>query len=117
MTESDLYGPIILQWSRGDTRLFRSNSGMAWQGRVLEHSATRLVLAYPRAIKVGCPGMSDITGWSRGGLYTAIEVKSAHGRITDEQGAFLGMVRAHGGRAGIARSVEDVGRIITGRGI
>jgi hypothetical protein len=89
---------------------------MAWQGRILEHSATRLVLAYPRPIKMGCPGMSDITGWTQG-IYTAIEVKSAHGRITDEQAAFLGMVRAHGGRAGIARSVEDAGRIITGRGI
>jgi hypothetical protein len=68
-------------------------------------------------------GMSDLTGWTtvtdsgsgaHYAAYTAIEVKSKRGRPTPEQSAFLDAVRRAGGRAGIARSVEDAGRIISG---
>jgi hypothetical protein len=124
VTESALYNEIIGAHSHGGCRIFRQNAGLAWQGRVIEQSESRLVLAYPRPIKLGAPGMSDLIGWSAGSnwdhpgalaVFTAIECKGARGRLTDEQSAFLSLVRRSGGRAGVARSVEEAGLIIDGR--
>jgi hypothetical protein len=42
------------------------------------------------------------------GIFLAIEVKSATGRLRPAQQAFLDTVTAAGGRAFVARSVEDV---------
>ena len=123
MSESDLYPAIIGEYSRGGTRLFRQASGLAWQGTVLERSQSRLVLGNPRAIRAGVPGMADLGGFT-GVLitpdllgdtiaqYVAIECKSAIGRLTEEQTAFLQVVKNCGGRAGIVRSVEEAGEII-----
>lgn len=118
MTESTLYPEILAAHSRGPTRLFRTNAGTAWQGVVAERTDNLLVLIHPRVIKLGCMGMSDLTGWTTVGdtaVYTAIEVKSPRGRPTAEQTAFLELVRRSGGRSGIARSVEDAEAIIAGR--
>jgi len=114
MGESSLYAEILSAYSHGDTRLFRTNSALAWQGKVIEHTPTLLVLAHPRAIRFGAPGMSDLTGWSAGGIYTAIECKVGRRKPTDEQAAFIELVRRSGGRAGVARSVEEAGMIIRG---
>lgn len=113
MTESALYAEILAEYSHGDTRLFRAQSALAWQGTVVERTATRLILMHPRAIRAGVPGMSDIIGWV-GGQFVAIEAKSKFGRPTPEQKAFIELVKRSGGRAGIARSVEDAGAIIRG---
>jgi VRR-NUC domain len=116
MSESDLYGAILREYSRGNCRLFRQNAGFAWQGTVIEHTPSRLILANPRPIRMGVPGMSDLGGWvtNAAGIaqYTAIEGKSARGRLTPEQAAFIDTVRRAGGRAGVARSVEDAAKII-----
>jgi hypothetical protein len=112
MSESELYPAIIGTYSKGDTRLFRINSGLAWQGTVIDHSPERLILAHPRPVRLAAEGMSDIIGWSAGALFTAIECKSKYGRVTDAQQCFLNIVKACGGRAGIARSVEDAGLIL-----
>jgi hypothetical protein len=114
MSESSLYPAIIGEYSKGDTRLFRVQAGLFWAGQVVEHTANRLVLLNPRAVKIGVPGMSDIIGWSTGAIFTAIECKSARGRATPEQQAFIDTVRRAGGRAGIARSPEDAGKILRG---
>ena len=126
MSETALYGEIMAELSRGHTRLFRSNAGFAWQGTVIEQTPQRLVLKDPRPIRVGVTGMSDLIGWSPTVLpnngriivgenlfavYTAIEVKGPKTRTLDEQIAFIETVRRCGGRAGIARSVEDARRI------
>ena len=47
-------------------------------------------------------------------VYTGIEVKSRTGRATPEQLAFIDTVRRAGGRAGVARSVEEAKRIVEG---
>jgi hypothetical protein len=127
MSESTLYNEIIGELSHGDCRLFRQNAGFAWQGQVVEHTPNRLVLLNPRPLRMGVPGMSDLGGWvtldvdvlndartSAIAVYTAIECKSARGRLTDEQSAFLRLVQRSGGRAGVARSVEDARLIIAG---
>jgi hypothetical protein len=123
MSEAKLYGEILAEHSRGHARLFRTNSGMAWQGVIIEKTPTRLVLAHPRPLHMGVPGMADITGWSPliisekdvGSLvaiYSAIECKSAKGRTTDEQKSFIELVLRCGGRAGVARSKEDATAIL-----
>lgn len=125
MSETDLYNAILRAHSRGNTRLLRINAGMAWQGQVIEHTATRLVLAYPHPIKLAAAGVSDLLGWTtvavagEGGLapaaiFCAIEGKFGRRGTTPEQAAFLGLVRRAGGRAGVARSVEDAAIILAG---
>ena len=113
MTESEILSRILLELSRGDTRLFRINAGVAWQGTVIERTPQRLVLARPYAIKLAAPGVSDLIGWTQG-RFVAIEVKGGRRQPTDEQAAFLELVRRSGGLAGVARSVDDARAIIEG---
>lgn len=90
--------------SRPDTRIFRNNVGK------LQDPRTGAWVPFGL-----CTGSSDLIGWTeRNGLavFTAIEVKTATGRVRPEQTNFINAVRAAGGLAGIARSVEDAKRII-----
>ena len=111
-SERDIQTQILLELSRGDTRLFRVNAGAAWQGTVIEKTSTRLVLAYPRAIKLAAPGVSDLIGWTAGGRFVAVECKTPTGRLRPEQAAFLRLALASGCLAGVARSVEDARGIL-----
>ena len=79
-----------------------------------------------RFIRFGAVGMSDIIGvlprhsmlrfrplpvrQIEEGLFLAIEVKSAKGSVTLEQKAFLQLVIGAGGKAFVARTVNDVAR-------
>ncbi len=125
MSESDLYAEIIGSYSNGATRVFRQNAGMAYQGRVLERTPHRLILAPWYPIRLGIAGMSDLGGLTsvlvtesmigqHMGIDIAIECKAGRVRPTEEQSAYIAMVRRLGGRAGVARSVEEAGRIIRG---
>ena len=114
-SERDIQNQILIALSHGPTRLLRINAGVAWQGTVIEHTQHRLVLARPYAIRLAAPGVSDLIGWTEGGRFAAIEVKGPRGRVTDEQGAFIELVRRSGGLAGVARSVDDARAILEGR--
>jgi len=46
------------------------------------------------------------------GVFLAIEVKSATGRVMPAQGRFLDQVNAAGGKAFMARSVDDVAKAL-----
>ena len=127
MSESDLYPAIIGSLSHGATRLWRQQSLLAWAGKVVRRDATTITLAHPHAIKIGMPGMSDLGGLtaveitpedvgSTLALYVAIEVKAGRERPTEQQEAFIAMVRGLGGRAGVARSVEEAQGIVEGVG-
>ncbi len=113
-SERDIQAQILLALSHGPTRLLRVNAGVAWQGTVIERTQQRLVLARPYAIRLAAPGVSDLIGWTHG-RFVALEVKGPRGRITDEQAAFIELVRRSGGLAGVARSVEEAKAIIEGR--
>ncbi len=115
MSERDTQASILLDLSHGPTRLLRINAGVAWQGTVIERTEHRLVLARPYAIRLAAPGVSDLIGWTEGGRFVAIEVKAPRGRLTDEQAAFIELVRRSGGLAGVARSVDDARAILEGR--
>lgn len=68
-----------------------------------------------RLIRYGlCKGSSDIIGLCADGTFLAVEVKTATGRIRPEQLTFIAAVQKAGGRAGVARSVEDALRIANG---
>lgn len=61
-----------------------------------------------RLIRYGlCKGSSDVIGVALDGRFLAVEVKTAVGRVRPEQEAFIAAVRRAGGRAGVARSVDE----------
>jgi len=124
-SESVLLQEIIGHYSQGMTRLFRQQSALAWAGKVINRTETTITLLYPHAMKIGIPGMADLGGLtsvevtesmigSLVGLALGIECKAGRGRPTEEQAAYLAMIRRLGGRAGVARSVEEAGAIIRG---
>lgn len=124
-SETDLYNEIMRAHSRGGVRLFRFNSGTAWQGKIVEHTLERMVMLYPKPIKLAPVGFPDLAGWSPRIItaedigmtiaqFTGIEGKGLRTRTTPEQIAFRDLVLRSGGRAGIARSVEDARHIIAG---
>lgn len=101
---------IRIACGAGPARLWRNNTG------ALKDASGRLV-------RFGlCHGSSDLIGLRTVtitpdmvgqtlAVFTAIEVKDS-GRPTQQQQAFLSMVQAAGGLAGVARSVDDARSIL-----
>lgn len=124
---------ILRAFGRGAVRLFRINVGQAWTGRQviqgrgqtvrLERGDVLLRQAHP--LRTGVPnGYADLTGWRsvevtpdmvgrRLAVFAAVEVKAPKGRPTAEQVNFLRVVSEAGGFAGIARSVDEAGEILS----
>lgn len=107
-------------------RLFRVNVGRAWVGDAERAGPDTVILRNARPFKAGVPGMSDLIGWvpvaitpemvgQTVAVYTAVETKAPRGRATDEQKAFIQVVSAAGGRAGIARTDDDLHNILMGK--
>jgi hypothetical protein len=63
-------------------------------------------------VRYGKVGSADILGIMPDGRFLAIECKTATGRATDEQEAFLAEVESRGGVSGIARGIPDMMRIM-----
>lgn len=125
MSESHLLAEILLECSRDRVRLWRQNAGRAWGGKILYQDRSKLILSPYYAVKLGPPGMSDAGGLVSELItpemigqpiarYVGIETKTPTGRVTPEQRSFIAMVNEFGGRAGVARSVEDAQRILRG---
>ena len=106
--ETDLQQRVRLALgTRADTRLFRNNCGSLPDprtGRLVTFGLAR--------------GSADLIGWRtvtitpdmvgrRLAVFTSLEVKTATGRLTPAQHAWLGAVHQAGGIAGVARSVAD----------
>jgi hypothetical protein len=108
--EQAVQNHIRLALGRGPVRLWRNNTG------ALKDASGRLV-------RYGlCQGSSDLIGFTtvtitpemvgqQVAIFTAIEVKD-RGRPTPEQLRFLEVVQAAGGRAGVARSVDQARAIV-----
>ena len=62
-------------------------------------------------------GISDILAVDRMGRVIAIEVKSAKGRVSPDQKAFLERINQTNGIGFVARSVDDVERELKTRGL
>jgi hypothetical protein len=111
MTEQQIQQAIRLELGRGPVRLWRNNSGVLLdrQGRPVQFGL--------------CKGSSDLIGFrtitigpehlgQRLAVFAAVEVKSATGRVTSEQQAFIEQVQAMGGLAGVVRSVRDAAAVL-----
>lgn len=109
--ETGLQKRIMLALSSMGRRVWRNNVGTA---RGKDNRLIRFGLA---------PGSSDLIGFvpveirqehlgQTIAVFLAVEVKTARGRPTPEQIAFLECVRRGGGIAGVARSVEDAQALI-----
>jgi hypothetical protein len=121
MSEKKIQAEILNKLARGPVRLFRQNVGVAWHGReVIMKPAERMaIILDPRPIHCGLvKGSGDLIGWrsvtitpdmvgKKVAVFSSLEVKGPHGRGTKEQRAWADAVRAGGGRAGFARSVDD----------
>lgn len=114
---------------------FRANVGTGWQGRgkPIKPSKTMqvivqkgdIVLRQARPFSTGLPpGFSDLFGLvpvvitpdmvgQTVAVFAALEVKDK-AKATDEQSNFIKAVNDNGGRAGVARSLEDAVRIVDG---
>lgn len=114
-SEQQIQQEIRIACSKGDTRLFRNNTGT-------------LRDANGRPVQFGlCKGSADLIGYrsvtitpdmvgQQVAVFLSIEVKTATGRLRPEQQQWLDTVQSAGGIAGVARSVEDALRIVTAQG-
>ena len=101
-------------------RLFINRVGKGWVGIVTARTANTITLQQPRPLEAGFgKGTSDLIGCTpititpemvgrTLAVYTAVEVKSEHGRATAEQLNYIKMVKQWGGIACVARSADDV---------
>ena len=107
--ETKLQNSILLALSNAGCLVWRIETAGAWVGRVIHQDGSMVTLSNARMIQAGLiKGGSDIIGIDRAtGRFIAIEVKTKTGRPTHEQTRFIDNVRAAGGIAGIARSVQD----------
>lgn len=100
MTETDLVNDILLEFgARPDLRIWRQNTGAARTSR-------------GALVRFGIPGQADISGILSNGRRIEIECKSPHGRQTQEQRSWQAMIERFGGLYVLARSVDDVRRVL-----
>lgn len=111
MTEANLLKHVLLRVNALGARLFRNQVG-------------QYQLADGRWLRSGlCKGSSDLIGWTSVkvtpamvgqhiAVFTAVEVKAANGRVSDEQRLFVSAVQNNGGIACVAFSVDDVARAV-----
>ena len=100
--ESNISNAIMIALSDAGCLVFRNNVGV-------------LKDANGRPIRYGLgTGSSDIIGLCADGTFLAVEVKTATGRVSPAQTAFIAAVRRRGGRAGVARCPADALLIAAG---
>jgi hypothetical protein len=63
-------------------------------------------------MKFGLVGAADITGILPSGVRLEIEVKSGNAKQSQEQKNFETMIQRHGGIYFVARSLDDVLRVL-----
>lgn len=114
---------VLAAFGRGSIRLFRCNSGVAWQGAEIQRTAKTLTLANPRPVHGWPAGTADLVGWqsitvtpdmvgTRVAVFVAVETKSLTGTLRPEQRIFLDVVRRAGGRAVAARTLGEVATVL-----
>lgn len=99
-SEANIQRDVMMALSRAGCLIWRNQTGV-------------LPNANGIPVRFGlCVGSSDLIGICPDGRFLAVEVKTATGRTSDAQDRFIAAVIAKGGRAGVARSAEDVGVIL-----
>ena len=133
MKESSILKQVRLEATKHG-RFVRVNVGQGWTGKVtriarrgmVEVDAGDVVIRQARPFQAGPPaGTADLLGVTRVtitpdmvgkviGVATAIETKTAKGRQRDEQKTFERVIVAQGGLYILARSADDVARMLGG---
>lgn len=128
LRHEEIVHQVMIQWTReGRGRLFKNDSGRAWQGRLTDErmidGRKAIELFGAHMIKFGLfPGSSDLIGWEiaeyvdvekramvpvKLAVFCAIEVKTAKDTLKPEQKNWLRVVTENGGRGYIARESAD----------
>lgn len=132
--EHDLQNEIRLHVAREHLgTLFRANVGQGWTGKVqrmhLTPDTNTILLVNPRPFSTGLPvGFPDLFGFvpvtitpdmagQEIAVFAAVEVKQKTGRVSAKQRDMMAFLQKHGARAGVARSVDDAARILSGEGV
>ena len=103
---SELTEAILIAASEHGARLHRNNSGIATYNHGGKVSKVRYGVG-----PVGGGG-GDLIGWTSDGRFLSIEVKVGRDKQSEAQKKWERWVNMGGGRAGVARSVEDAIAII-----
>lgn len=99
--EKRIQNEILLTFgSRAWLRLWRVNVGVA---RTMDGRGV---------VRFGVPGMADLTGILACGRRLEVEVKSARGRVSQDQRAFGDVIERFGGVYTVARSCADLQRAL-----
>lgn len=113
--ESFLVHDILRAWgAHPSLRIWRQNTGVGW---FKDGKPARQTDPGAYAVRFGVPGQGDIGGILAGGRRLEIECKTERGRQSDEQRSFQIMIERFGGLYVLARSLEDVDRVLLGYGI
>ena len=112
MSEAELQNKIRLALGkRANVRIFRNNVGSAktYDGRHIDFGL--------------CKGSSDLIGWTsreitadmvgqKIAVFTAIEVKTPTGKVSEVKENFISLVKKHGGIAAVVRTIDDATEIL-----
>lgn len=112
-TEADFMRRCMKRATDAGARLWRNNVGVLPDKRVIP---VRYGLATGSSDLIGFVPVTvtpDMVGQTLA-VFVSVETKGKRGRSTKEQDQWLAMVARHGGRAGIARTDDDLDRIISG---
>lgn len=111
-------------------KMFRVNVGNGWIGEAVKLQNGDVLLKNPRPFSSGLPnGTSDLIGWTevvitadmigqKIAVFTAGEVKTKTGRLSDVQKNFIAAVQRSGGAAYVWRdsetAVNDIKKLAEG---
>lgn len=107
---TELTDAILLAASAAGHRLFRNQQGVA----VYTNEKTAKKYRVPYGIGPVGGGGGDLIGICSDGIFASVEVKAGLDQSTDAQIKWAKFVRKWGGRAGVARSVDDALAILAG---
>lgn len=125
MKESNIQRAVMLAASESGMTVWRNNVAMAWTGKATRRKDGSVLIENPRPLHAGlCKGSSDLIGLQPVtvteamvgetlAVFTALEIKTARGKVSPEQERFLEFVKSKGGIARVARSAADVAAITT----
>jgi hypothetical protein len=110
-TEADFMRRCMKRATELGARLYRNNVGVLPDKRGIP---VRYGLATGSSDLIGFVPVTvtpDMVGQTLA-VFVSVETKAGRGKATKEQDQWLAMVAKHGGRAGIARTDDDLDQII-----